>query len=410
MKKLKVLTIAILLLGCAKIEQPMATITISDISTNEVHLSGNPIYVTVSTDVKTGSNYKLLLQVTSVDDVFPDPSPDAIAPIELSSEFEISGLVNLPVDYDFLYPVTFLKQEHPSLVLNVNLLAGERYTDANGDLQENWNETPQVIRVVKGGLSPHRLAAMGDTTFHEMFVEAYKFLTWQSRTKVLPMGAPDKLWFFTLEGHSTQATYEVTYTDGSTSLTAVETLLNTNKLIELSPFSVFEALPDELTPGKTVQQIKFRVSELGEEGDSNSEYFTYIIDHDYYEQQCNIFYANSLSVIDMLWCTGKFQLKLNTETTVSTRKQQRGDSQKIATMPVTSKLGQRKWEINTGFKSKEELAGLADFVLSQQIWLADGNKLIPCYLEDKEQLMYDLQQDLDSLDFVLLEAHKSPYF
>jgi len=70
-------------------------------------LTGNPIQITITAS-DTRTNHKLALKVTckSMGNIELQGSPyiEEIAPNNLVSVFEISGLVDFPAEYKFSYP------------------------------------------------------------------------------------------------------------------------------------------------------------------------------------------------------------------------------------------------------------------------------------------------------------------
>src|SRR5664279_6347248 len=115
-----------------------------------VHLSGNPIQITVTASgVKP--NHKLAVKVTC-DALMGSPFVEEIAPKNLISVFDISGFIDQPVTYDFDFPAVGVVSAHPKLAFSVTLAIGEVWTDTAGNRQVSWNNlsTNNSLTVIKG--------------------------------------------------------------------------------------------------------------------------------------------------------------------------------------------------------------------------------------------------------------------
>ena len=85
------------------------SVTLSEISINSTHLSGNPIWVkATSSGIPAGAtDYKILLKTESADgSLVGSPFEDAIAPDSLVAWFNISGWVDQYIEKNFNWPLS----------------------------------------------------------------------------------------------------------------------------------------------------------------------------------------------------------------------------------------------------------------------------------------------------------------
>lgn len=416
-----------------------------NIAGGTVHLSGNPIKVTLTaSEAKT--NHKLLLKV-QFDEQFGGPQTDAIIPVNLVSEFDISGLVDNPVEYIFSYPDYDRIKAHTALAFLVTLTPGESWTDENGDMQEEFSENTSQIRVIKGKLSSYQLASYNDdeTSFFEQFIGNGVFQvpdpippgSWD------PEAAVDSDVFFPASG-------------GMKFLTFMSLFQNVRddqslKLYLLSPWAENKEITahfnmkiagDEITIENRdvftfiadgLYEFSFSVKEFYTQGFEKIEYCDFflslatgepegrpsriaitekrrfIVDYSYYENPYFFFYLNPLSGIDSIFLSGAFSEKLKTESETSYKPLLPGAGTQQASMITTNSSQQRVWEINTGIKSRDEMLAMRWFLSAKERWMVnpdDSQKLIPVYIEGGETLLDETDWDDKNIELKILEAHR----
>lgn len=377
-----------------------------------VHLSGNPIQLTLTADaVKT--NHKLAVKVTC-DSLMGSPFVEEIAPNRpgLQSVFDISGFIDQPVIYNFDFPATGVANPHDLLAFHVTLDIGEVWTDLNGDRQIAWMgiSANNQIRVIKGKLRPYELGLLNDTgkSFFSQYITGGKFLTHlPNYQKVAPHQIP-LLWYLSrwTENHAVTANL-IIETDnkvGHLPLTRDLTLWDITGLMD------FAVQPRhwgfQTDPGEQIQSYEFWLSD--ESGDV-SEHRTFLVDNRYYEKSFLFYYVNPLSGVDCIWLTGPYSEGLKTESETAYRAVPVLSGSKIASQTTISSSSQRSWELNTGPKSKEELLALRDFLSSKQCWMVDpanDEKLIPVNIEASDHKLFDIREDIQNLDIKIMEAHR----
>lgn len=374
-------------------------------------LSGNPIPITLTASA-TRLNHKLALKVTckSMSNVELQGSPyiEEIAPNNLVSVFDISGLVDFPATYAFIYPATGAVIEN-DVTRKITIDIGEVWTDTSGDRQEEWT-TPagNAFKVIKGKLRAHELGLLNDAakTFDSEFIQGGKFLTHQPNPlRVSPAHIP-MLWYQSrwTGSHAVVIHLKVNYLEGDP-----VTLTQNCTIWDITALVGFVFAPhfwSGLIDMSTVDTYEFWITDSG---GTVSEHRTYTIDHQYYERSFTFFHTNPLSGIDLLWLTGEHTEGVKTESETAYRPVAVGSGSKIASIKTVSATGQRSWEINTGFKSRTELIAIRDFLEARERWMVDpddATKLIPVIIESGDFTTYDSKEDIQSLTLKVLEAHR----
>jgi len=358
------------------------------IPSGAVQLSGNPIWIVVTgAEIPVGAtNYQLLLQITDNDAVLPTPQPDAITPDSVGTAlFDISGLVNVPVVQEFEWPAVGCIVPHPPSILNINVQCGQTYIDANGD----------------------RVTAIDDamTDFYSSWIEAGKFLTNQpNNTKVSPTQIV-KLWYLGqwTANHECTLYMDITTPDkvGHIPYTQNFTIYPNTGLLEININPAFV--------GREYYQIESFEVWIEDSVGEVSERRTFYVDNEYKENNNYLFVANGKSGVDVLWLSGAVENSIETNGTEGFKPMSSAQSSRVGTLLATSRTARKKWKINTGWKSSEEMVALVDVYLAYNLWLLIGGKLRPVMLTNGEKLLSDSMEDLHSTELELLEAHNTRY-
>jgi hypothetical protein len=373
-----------------------------------VQLSGNRVQAEVETDTITGALYKLLLKTTSLDASFPE-GIDAIEPDDNDKAvFDIRNRVTLPLVYSFTWPLTgavYVAQSQ--MAKKVALDIGERFTQVvsyeNVDTV-NWAELAanNEVLILKGGISKHLQAKYNEqsTTFYQEWIAAGKFLTMlPDNMRVLP-GQPVKLWYITPEVSIQTLALNVIYTniDGTPGATAKQVIANPDTITELNV--------DPATLGLNAAEVASYELALQYEGNTITEIRTFQIDQNYYENKTFLLYANQVGGIDSVWLSGRIKKMFPTESERSQRDARITDTQQRPTREVDYKNGRRKWTINSGFKYDYEIEALTGLFESRNVWLLDGNDIIPVMVDDGDNEYFDtMNNNMNSIDINITEAH-----
>lgn len=372
----------------------------------KTQLSGNRVQAVVTTDTVQGSLYRLLLKISSLDNSFPE-GIDAIEPdADKKAIFDLRNRVSMPIDYEFTWPLTgdvFVK--HALMAKKVAIDIGESFIPDNPPKQVNWSGLAGAdyqILILKGALSKHEQSKYNENgkTFYEEYIEAGRFLTNLPQTQKICAGQPVKLWYITKEAATQNVALKVDYTntDGTTGSTTIAGTID--------PDALYELCVDTGSLGLNGSQIRSYSVSLEKDGLAVSEIRTFNVDHTYYEQNTFIFYANLVGGIDCLWFTGHTKFLYPTTSQTSERNTQTTDTQKKGTIETDYKSGYRKWVINSG--NTEDIAyqvALIELLNSCDIWIPDGNDIIPVMLEDGDNALYDTQEDIQNTELTFREAH-----
>lgn len=379
-----------------------------------VHLTGNPIRISIYADLIL-PNHRLVLKV-SCPQLMGSPFVEKIAPDwEKKAEFEISGLIDQPVEYAFDYPSMRLVTQYANYVFVVTLEIGEEYTDANGDRHITWVDISaqnDVLRVLKGALRPYEKAYLFDhyKGFASEYIDGGKFLTRQPDRQVVSPNQQMKLWF--LGKWSARKPVKMNllvmseYTPpnqpwGSPAYYSQDTELEPTGLYE---FSVMPSLFD-FPAGYKVFEYMFWLSD--DAGDV-SERRTFVVDNEYYEKQYFFYYVNTLGGVDCIRLTGKSVIGLKTESETAVKPIPAQSGTKVSGVKTISINDKRTWTINTGVKGESEMLAMQDFLSSSEIWMVNqdhASALIPVVIDAGDFVLVDSDNDIHSLDVKITEAY-----
>jgi hypothetical protein len=384
-----------------------------------VHLSGNPIQIKLSSPISLDNlgklNRKLCIKV-SCDALMGSPFVEEIAPIingfSLDSVFDISGFIDQPVSYDFDFPAVGVVTAHPKLAFSVIIDIGEVWTDLTGNRQVQWNNLSEnnTLTVIKGQLRPYELGILNDSgkSFASEYIEGGKFLTHLPNNQFVSPTQIVKLWYLSRWNNIHNAKWNLSI---ATDLKVAhlpksgECILNPiSGLLEFSINAAFIGF--NIGAGENMVSYTFWLSDS--DGDI-SERRSYLVDNTYYEKAFSFIYVNQLSGVDSIWLTGPYSEGLKTETEIAYRAVPVLSGSKVASQIAISSGSQRTWELNTGPKSQIEILALRDFLSAKQCWMvdpADSQKLIPVNIEPGDHKLFDSGEDIQNLDFKILEAHK----
>ncbi|WP_319502576.1 hypothetical protein [uncultured Draconibacterium sp.] len=380
-----------------------------------VQLQGTEMRVKINTDNVQGDLYRVLLKITS-EDAKLDGMPQILENIPDANGdawFDISGFL-----YRYFVP-TFsatggvLATERADIPALISLDIGESYVDANSVRQENWaglDGDQYQVNVLQGGLSEFEknLYTEQATNWYNQFIVGGKWLTaLPSGVKIAPTAAA-KLWCISAEAAAQNLTFKADYTllDGTTG--------TVSQAITVNPGSIYEFNVDPATLGLDVASANPVASYqcyLENTGVQVIEKFTFNLDYTYYEFNTQVFAFNRYSAIDPYWFTGKVKTNFPAEHTTAQRTAQKTDTTRQRTVVISAKSGRRKWIVNTGHKSWEEIRDLEHLIMSRQLWILDETTgyVIPVNIENSAEALGAIDKNLHDFELELTEAHNNRY-
>lgn len=381
-----------------------------------VQLSGNPVYIECSgASAPAGSSeYKVMLRVISEDGkLLGAPFEDAITP-STSGEalFNISAYVDQPVKAQFQYPASGIYVAYPTQAFNVQVQAGERYIDTNGDLQETWGAVSAVIQMLKGGFNPRQIAIMNDasTSFYKMYIQGGNWLTARPDGDQVHPTQEVKLWYM-VDADKTGVVFNVrTVYDDETedNYASAAFAMGKDNLYEFNCNPILHGVDIEPT-GKKAEFFQVWLSG-GETSDVKGFYF----DWRPCERPIFLFFANSLGGVDDVFFSGYIKDRFATEGKVSEFPTQNTDTVFDPTLVPTGKTGQNKWTFNTGWKPLTTMQYFRDLMLARQAWYKYSNlvfsyHLIPILIDSGEKTILDRQNNMFNMNIGVSEAHRSAF-
>lgn len=380
----------------------------------DVQLSGNPVEIECSGgSAPAGSrNYQVLLKVISQDGKLENlPKTDAKHPAtDGKALFDISGYVDQPVSLAFQYPLSGAVKSYATQAFNVQVQAGESWLDADGILREEWGSVSDVFQILKGGLSQRQINMMraAGTNFYQFYLAAGKFLTGRPWGDFVHPTQPVKLWFMPVANASATLTITANYYDGTTGVYTTPVSLSTDNLYELNVNPMLLGIDSINGNGSKMSFYDVTLS-----GVSESRRFT--VDWNYCERPTYLFFANSLGGIDDVYFSGYVQDRFGLEGATAVKPATNADTVFDPTLIVTSKAGQNRWTINTGWKTLGTMQYYRDLMVSRQAWYLYSNMtqtsfiVIPVIVDPGDKTLYDRKEDLWSLELEISEGHTSQF-
>lgn len=379
----------------------------------EVFLSGNPIRVILTAGVLL-THHKLCLKIRC-SSIMGLEAVEKIAPgINRQAVFDISGLLDQPVNYSFDYPATASYKSWENYLFDVTLDIGEEYVDVKGNRVVRWMNltTGNTLRVSKGKLEAYDLALLNDSSesFYSHFVQGGRFLTNLSDNQLVWAYQEFKLWFISpfTTSQSVFMYMQVYHTYGPAIILNIPITMPGSALME---FTVNPYFMGYIPNMQSIGMNSFTFTLRNSSGVDISEKRTFKLDNRYFEKHFILYYTNPLSGVDCIRLTGAYRQSLTTEMDNTYRPMPQGAGSRTASLTSVFNRRQRSWEINTGIKTPEEMVTIKDLLNARECWLVDPDrvwpdrKLIPVYLEAGDYTLYDSLEYVQHLDLKIFEAH-----
>jgi len=248
-----------------------------------------------------------------------------------------------------------------------------------------------------------------ETSFWKKLEYNLYFLTWQPTTKYIDRYQTEKLYFLLqteISWLSLKA--KTTYQDGSSATTNIITIADPVQYQVYEFILTLEKLQLAGYDDETI--VKYEV--WLQDGSSNilTEIRTFVQDYNPYENIRYFLFLNSLGGWDTLRVTG-----LQEDGIELTRK----EVFKILGSDFTnhdhqiahSSVKERKtYTANTGWKPKQDLSWIRDFLLSKQIYQIIAGKLVPVIVTSTSVIQNKDQVDLFSISFEFHRAFQNEFY
>jgi hypothetical protein len=385
-----------------------------------VQLTGNPVIVNCSgASIPSGAyEYMIMLRTISQDNKLPGaPFTDAATPDSNgNATFDLSALLDQPLEVTFQYPVVNKVIAHPTRAFNIQVQPGERYINASGLLVENWFDVSLVFQMIKGGLSPRQNAMMKaeNSSYYSAYILNTKFLTPRPWGDFTHPNQPVKLWFMPKENKTGDLVIKTYNSDGTYDTRVTEIPLNIDNLYELNCNPALHGMPMEPAPG--VKVLYYDVYLYDYPGQK------YIIEPRRFEVDWNhcdrpyfMFFANSLGGIDDVYLSGFAVDSFGIRGSLAYRPVRPADTVFTPTILSSDKSGQNKWKINSGWKSQSTIQFFRDLMLSKQAWFLYPNSgntnsiIVPVIIQNSDVELFNRQEDMWNIDIDFIEAHTSRF-
>jgi hypothetical protein len=383
-----------------------------------VQLTGNPVIINCSGgSVPSGaSEYMILLQILSPDGKLEGaplisgsiPYPDG------SAIFDISGILDQPVEVSFDSNMTEKILTHPTQAFNIQVQPGERYIDAQGLLKENWFAVSDIFQMIKGGLSPRQntmMKALGQT-YYSKYVQGKKFLSPRPWGDFVHPNQPVKLWFMPAENKTVYLEVRAYFNDNNYQNKHIQVDIDTDTLLEINCNPALHGFIME-----TVDNIRIEYFEVyfAYGGLAYSDVRRFQVDWNYCERPYFLFFANSLGGIDDVFLRGFGVDSFDVTGTQAYRPVRTTDTVFTPTIVSPNKTGQNKWKINSGWKDISTIQFYRDLMLSKQAWFLypglnnTSTIIIPVIIQNSDGQLTDRQEDQWNIDIEFIEAHSSRF-
>lgn len=386
---------------------------------DEIQLTGNLIKVQCSgASAPAGSTeYMIVLKITSTDSKL-EGSPFYMAKYPDASgnrDFNIQGYVDQHVTALFQYPASGAVVSRATQVCNLQIQAGERYIDSNGDLVDSkltdtWHSS-DTLKVLKGGLSQRQINQMNDSdySFYSKYLQAGRFLTARPWGDFIHPTQPVKLWFMPVVNATKTRYIKAYYDDGTDNTHSSVISLNTDYLYEINCNPTLFGLEMEPT-GKKMLYFDVWIDGF----DAYKQRFE--IDWKYCERPVFLFFANTFGGVDDVYLSGEIRDKFSSEGEISYREPEDTDTVYTPTLMQLDKTGQNKWSINSGFKSLTTIQYFRDLLVSKQAWYLYTNlsqttvSIIPIVdIRAGDEVLINRRENLYYMNIEFSEAHVSKH-
>lgn len=261
----------------------------------------------------------------------------------------------------------------------------------------------ETFYVLLGGLSFEEYSTK-DFFLHYL-PEQRPFYTWQPLEKEVFPQQPEFLHYLINDDNLTEfrVWMKLYHEDGTTEEHQIFRSTDAINGVSTAQYEIFRfpAGYDQLSIGGYSCQTCYRYELYVT--DSNdvqiSEARSYIVNHEYYEEQNFFFFLNSLGCYDTLAATGRSRYQLGIDEETITKELPYDYKATDRSVEVLKKTGSPEVLQPVGYPTKEMMLSLQDFVLSKAYYKWEDNRVIPITVDIRRSTILDKDENLQELDF-----------
>jgi hypothetical protein len=265
------------------------------------------------------------------------------------------------------------------------------------------NQAPTPKAVIFAGLS---WEAFPGNTFIVDYTSAAarKFLTTQPRAKTITTTQQEFLYLYNKQtGGTLNLVAKVYYTDGSNTTNTILSKTPLVKQVYIFPAGYTQLGIAALDATKTVKKYEIYVSHSVQ--GTQSETFTYTVEHNAYRDNFYFLFQNSLGGFDTVWCNGVIAQKTAFTKEVFQNIAVADYENTGFEVAEYNQLFQQKYIVSTGHISKEYAEYLQDFYNSEHVYIVSATHFLRVNLEVKEQELPDSDSNVNSAIITAVPAH-----
>jgi hypothetical protein len=280
-----------------------------------------------------------------------------------------------------------------------------KYTEKFGEPPAEATYTQVNVNfVVLGGLSEEEYAA---NTFFASFQDTQKpFFTWTPIEKkdlqAVFKEQPEYLYFMvnSFAVSSFKAKVKIYYTDGTDGTSTFHTQSDVHRYeLFLIPAGHNQLDLASYNTDKTVKAWEVFVTDSSD--NLISETRKYRLNTDYFPYKRFLLYLNSLGGFDTLCISGKASMAMDTDEVIAERILPYNHGVSDPDFEVLEKVGSRQLKVSTGYKSKEYMDRLQDFLISPAVYLLLNDRHIPVKVRTRNSEIFDEESTINKIDVTL---------
>lgn len=384
---------------------------------SKVSLTGNPMMFQITANAFANlSMFKVVFELLLWDGSSYTALPKEAVSVDADgmAEFNVQGLMQDRIKKKFTYPESKynLMLEHFDLTGKFKIQYAYQGWDEDNQLVEDGDAAPaDVFYFIEGGQPDiiRQLQTEIDSDWYSELLENKSFLTNQPTSKSIHPEQCEKLYWLVREGcTSLKLNLQVDLLDGSvTNSQPISTPVSAFNLIEIT--ATLKHLVDDVS-----LVASYKVWLTDQNNSVVSEVFEYTLDHNWYERNDFLPFANSLGAFDTMWLHGQGSAEVEAERK-SYSKQLPGIRPRLddKSFISTRALMGRENKSNTGYITPEYAEYLsAEFLGSDQVMCLVNDQLWPVSnLTDKAKPLNDKDQMYSrSLDIEWQLGDKTRYY